>query len=251
MNYQMLPLAFWCLEAYLVTEHKDRRLFYWWYLPAMIFTLIVQYATNTGIVTLSVAYGMCSCVGLMFAADWLKEQKSALPALRRQAAVLCVALTAAVQFAGTFFLRMTYAWGEEGRVWTLTQQMERGPLKGVWTEPEVADWYGSVLEELDMLDLTEEDEVMVVGVAPWIYLYVDAGCGNYSTWQVHENSTQLYDYYALHPDKFPDVIYMAHWADRFLAADLSRQFTDKGYTVVYQGTGTVMMSPERAASWEG
>ena len=75
VNYQMLPLAFWCLEAYLVTEHKDRRLFYWWYLPAMIFTLIVQYATNTGIVTLSVAYGMCSCVGLMFAADWLKEQK--------------------------------------------------------------------------------------------------------------------------------------------------------------------------------
>ena len=250
VNYQMLPLAFWCLEAYLVTEHKDRRLFYWWYLPAMIFTLIVQYATNTGIVTLSVAYGMCSCVGLMFAADWLKEQKSALPALKRLAAVLCVALTAAVQFAGTFFLRMTYAWGDD-RVWTLTQQMERGPLKGVWTEPEVADWYGNVLEELDMLDLTEEDELMVVGVAPWIYLYVDAGCGNYSTWQVHENSTQLYDYYALHPDKFPDVIYMAHWAEEFLAADLSRQFTDKGYTVVYQGTGTVMMSPERAASWEG
>lgn len=251
VNYQMLPLAFWCLEAYLVTEHKDRRLFYWWYLPAMVFTLIVQYATNTGIVTLSVAYGMCSCVGLLFAADWLKEQRNALPALKRQAAVLCVALTVAVQFAGTFFLRMTYAWGEEGRVWTLTQQMERGPLKGVWTEPEVADWYGSVLEELDMLDLTEEDELMVVGVAPWIYLYVDAGCGNYSTWQVHENSTQLYDYYALHPYKFPDVIYMAHWAEEFLAADLSRQFTDKGYTVVYQGTGTVMMSPERAASWEG
>ena len=250
VNYQMLPLAFWCLEAYLVTEHKDRRLFYWWYLPAMVFTLIVQYATNTGIVTLSVAYGMCSCVGLVFAADWLKEQKNALPALKRQAAVLCVALTAAVQFAGTFFLRMTYAWGDD-RVWTLTQQMERGPLKGVWTEPEVADWYGNVLEELDMLDLTEEDELMVVGVAPWIYLYVDAGCGNYSTWQVHENSTQLYDYYALHPDKFPDVIYMAHWAEEFLAADLSRQFTDKGYTVVYQGTGTVMMSPERAASWEG
>ena len=250
VNYQMLPLAFWCLEAYLVTEHKDRRLFYWWYLPAMVFTLIVQYATNTGIVTLSVAYGMCSCVGLMFAAGCLKESESALAALRRQAAVLCVALTAAVQFAGTFFLRMTYAWGDD-RVWTLTQQMERGPLKGVWTEPEVADWYGSVLEELDMLDLTEEDELMVVGVAPWIYLYVDAGCGNYSTWQVHENSTQLYDYYALHPDKFPDVIYMAHWAEEFLAADLSRQFTDKGYTVVYQGTGTVMMSPERAASWEG
>ena len=58
VNYQMLPLAFWCLEAYFVTEHKEKRLFYGWYLPAMLFTMIVQYATNTGIVTLSVAYGI-------------------------------------------------------------------------------------------------------------------------------------------------------------------------------------------------
>ena len=71
----MLPLAFWCLEAYFVTEHKEKRLFYGWYLPAMLFTMIVQYATNTGIVTLSVAYGMCSCVGLIFVADWVQEEK--------------------------------------------------------------------------------------------------------------------------------------------------------------------------------
>ena len=97
------------------------------------------------------------------------------------------------------------------------------------------------------LDLTEKDELMVVGVAPWIYLYTDAGCGNYSTWQVHEGSTQLYDYYDLHPDKFPDVVYMAHWAEEFMACDLSHLFTDREYETVYQGTGTVLMSPERAA----
>lgn len=249
VNYQMLPLAFWCLEAYLVTEKKDKRLFYWWFLPAMVFTVIVQYATNTGIVTLSVAYGMCSWVGLIFVADWFREQRSARSAFRKQAASVCVAVVVLVQFAGTFFLRMTYAWGDE-RVWSLTQQMDRGPLKGVWTTSDTAEWYEKVLDELDMLKLTPEDEIMVVGVAPWIYLEVDAGCGNYSTWQVHENSTQLYDYYALHPDKFPDVIYMAHWADVFLACELSNQFLDKGYTVVYQGTGTVMMSPERAAIWQ-
>ena len=251
VNYQMLPLAFWCLEAYLVTEKKDRRLFCWWYLPAMVFTLVVQYATNTGIVTLSVAYGMCSWVGLIFVADWLKESKQRAAGGRAVSclAVVCVAVMIVAQFAGTFFLRMTYAWGDE-RVWELSERMERGPLKNVYTTPEMADWYAQVLDELDMLNLTEEDEIMVVGVAPWIYLYVDAGCGNYSTWQVHENSTQLYDYYALHPDKFPNVIYMAHWAEEFLASDLSNQFLDKGYTVVYEGTGTVMMSPERAAAWQ-
>lgn len=242
VNYQMLPLAFWCLEAYLVTEKRDRRLFFWWYLPAAVFTMIVQYATNTGIVTLSVAYGMCSCVGLMFVADWLKEE-------RGRAARCCVILVLLVQFAGTFFLRMTYDWGDD-RTWALTAQMKRGPLKGVHTTPEMADWYGKVLDELDMLELTEKDEIMVVGVAPWIYLYTDAGCGNYSTWQVHEKSTQLYDYYALHPDKFPDVVYMAHWAQEFLSSDLANQFLDQGYRVVYAGTGTVLMEPERAEVWE-
>lgn len=261
VNYQMLPLAFWCLEAYLVTEHKEKRIFYWWYLPCMFFTLIVQFATNTGIVTISVAYGLCSCVGLLFVARWiqeLREREGAHFALADMwkngkflqtglAALSCLVIL--FQFAGTFYLRMTYAWGDSPMK-ELTQVMERGPLKGVYTSPKGADWYGKVLKELDMLELTREDELMVVGVAPWIYLYVEAGCGNYSTWQVHENSTQLYDYYALHPDKFPNVIYMAHWADIFLECELSEMFKDQGYEVVYEGTGTAMMSPERMQKYE-
>lgn len=260
VNYQMLPLAFWCLEAYLVTEKKEKRLFYGWYLPAMFFTLLVQYATNTGIVTLSVAYGMCSWLGILFVADWLKEERERWKCTsetdsshvfggRWRAAVLCVAMVLLAQFFGTFWLRMTYDWGDE-RGWKLTARMNRGPLKNVYTTPEMAVWYEDVLDEIDLLKLGEDDELMVVGVAPWIYLYTEAGCGNYSTWQVHTGSTQLYDYYALHPDKFPDVVYMAHWAEDFLASDLSSLFTDKGYTIVYQGTGTVLMSPERAAVFQ-
>ncbi|MCI8599612.1 MAG: hypothetical protein HFJ10_14420 [Lachnospiraceae bacterium] len=264
VNYQMLPLAFWCLEAYFVTEHKEKRLFYWWYLPSMLFTLIVQFATNTGIVTISVAYSLCSCIGLLFVTRWLqeirerisdKQSRFVLANLWKEKKFLQSSFVAFIcsviffQFAGTFYLRMTYAWGDSPME-TLTQAMERGPLKGVYTSPKTANWYGEVLEELDMLHLTQEDQLMVFGVAPWIYLYVDAGCGNYSTWQVHENSTQIYDYYGLHPDKFPNVIYMAHWADIFLECELSNQFKERGYELVYEGTGTVMMSPERAQKYE-
>ena len=59
--------------------------------------------------------------------------------------MICAAVVLFVQFVGTFFLRMTYAWGDE-RAWELTQQMERGPLKDVYTTPETAEWYGKVLE---------------------------------------------------------------------------------------------------------
>ena len=248
VNYQMLPLAFWCLEAYFVTEHKDRRLFYGWYLPAMVFTLIVQYATNTGIVTISVAYGMCSIEGLIFVTEWLKEWRMRehvrLLSCRR-AALACVSVMLAAQFAGTFFLRMTFAWGDN-RVWEMDTRMTYGPLKGVYTTAENAQWYEGVLDDLDALELTADDQIMVFGVAPWIYLCVDAGCGNYSTWQVHTESTVLYDYYALHPEKFPDVIYLAHWTEKFMECELAQIFFEKGYTVVYEGTETVLMSPERA-----
>lgn len=251
VNYQMLPLAFWCLEAYFLTEHKDKRIFYGWYLPSVLFTLIVQYATNTGMVTISAAYSMASCVGLLFAAQWFRENLGGQQerTFRQKAPVILAVAVVVIQFTGTFTLRMNYAWGDE-LVKQLTRPMERGPLKGVYTTPKTADWYESVLEELDMLELTPEDQLMVVGVAPWIYLYVDAGCGNYSTWQVHENSTQLYDYYALHPDKFPDVVYMPHWADIFLECELSGQFWEKCYEVVHRDVAAVMMSPERAAKWK-
>ena len=260
VNYQMLPLAFWCLEAYFVTRHKEKRLFYGWYIPAALFSLVVQYATNTGIVTLSVAWGICSYVGLIFAAQWFQEGRlSAEKAQEVQngkatggmlrVGCVAVAVTLLVHFSGTFFQRMTYAWGDE-RVWNLTEQMKQGPLKGVYTTPEMAGWYADVCGELDMLELTDEDQIMVFGVAPWIYLHVDANCGNYSTWQVHENSTQLYTYYELHPDKFPTVIYMAHWQDKFMECELSGMFKDKGYEVVYDGVGRVMMSPERMAQWK-
>ena len=245
VNYQMLPLAFWCLEAYFVTKKTEKRLFYGWYLPAALFTMIVQYATNTGIVTLSVAWGTCTFVGLIFVAQWLQEVS-----VKKAFAWVTVCIVLLVQFAGTFYLRLTYAWGDN-YMELLTEKMERGPLKGVYTTAETAEWYADVLDELDMLELTEDDEIMVFGVAPWIYLYVDAGCGNYSTWQVHENSTQLYDYYELHPDKFPNVIYMAHWQDIFMECELSQMFKDKGYEVVYDDVGRVMMSPERIAAWQG
>lgn len=247
INYQMLPLAFWCLEAYLVTEHKDKRLFYGWYLPAMAFTMIVQYATNTGIVNISAAYSLCSCVGLMFAAQWLKEIRRAegkRPLFLKWTAGAAVCAVVLLQFAGSFHLRMNYTCGEDVMP-HLTQKMEQGPLKGVYTTPETARWYGEVLAELDGLNLTSRDRLLVVGVAPWIYLYAKADCGSYSTWQVHEGSAQLYDYYALHPEKYPNVIYIIHWADDFPNWRLSEYFVKGGYEVVYRGTGTVMMAPDR------
>lgn len=240
VNYQMMPLTFWGLEAYLLTKKKDRRLLCCWFIPAVLFTMVVQYATNTGIVTISAAYSVTSILSVIFLWDWACEQELQ----RSRIALGVILLTILIQFAGTFYLRMTYAWGDN-KMYLLNTQMERGPLKNVYTTKEMAEEYALVLNELDSLNLTKEEHLLVVGVAPWIYLYTDAGCGSYSTWQVHENSTQLFAYYELHPDKLPDVIYMMHWGEDFMASDLAVPFFQAGYEVLELERGTVMQAPGR------
>lgn len=249
VNYQMLPLSFLGLEAYILTREKDRRLFYCWYLPAIFFTMLVQYATNTGIVTISAAYSISTISSVLMLGDYGREVWNNQGGSWKPRAVLgLLFLAMSLQFAGTLYLRMTFAWGDD-KTWKLDTPMERGPLKGVYTTAEQAREYEQVLAELDMLCLNSEDQLLVVGVAPWIYLYTEAGCGSYSTWQVHENSTQLYAYYELHPDKFPTVIYMMHWGEEFMASSLARPFLEKaGYEVWYLERGIVMQAPERAQS---
>ncbi len=246
VNYQMLPLAFLGLEAYILTKTKDKNLFFICFLPAALFTMIVQYATNTGIVTISAAYGLCSMFSVILIWDCGKAilTSQSLSMKKRRLTVGFLVLALAAQFVGSFYLRMTFAWGDD-KTWRLDTRMERGPLKGVYTVKEQAEEYELVLEELDTLRFTEEDRLLVVGVAPWIYLYVDAACGSYSTWQVHEGSTQLIDYYALHPDKFPTVVYMMHWGESFMECPLADPFKERGYEVTYLERGIVMQSPER------
>ena len=217
--------------------------------------MIVQLSSNTGIVTISAAYGIASILSVVFLWDCGREicvkDADGVPAGRlksfktgKTVAAGVLLLVLVMQFAGTGYLRMTYAWGDDVME-NLTVKMERGPLKGVYTNPDMAEHYEEVLKELDSLALTEEDKLLVVGVAPWIYLYTDAQCGSYSTWQIHENSLFLFTYYELHPDKIPNVIYMNKWGEDFLNSVMAKPFYNMGYEVTYLERGIVMQAPGR------
>lgn len=245
VNYQILPLVFLGLEAYMLTQKRDRRLFFCWYLPALFYTMVVQYATNTGIVMVSSAYGISTFASVILIGDLCKE-------IRWQGCwdsgkkVLFIFLLSVlcIQCAGTLYLRMSFALADD-KTWRLNAHMDRGPLKGIYTSEDQAREYEQVLKELDTLSLTKEDQLLVVGIAPWIYLYAEAGCGSYSTWQVDENTTQLSAYYELHPDKFPTVIYMMHWGEDFMKSPLAQPFWERGYVVTQMERGIVMEAPDR------
>ena len=76
---------------------------------------------------------------------------------------------------------MVYVWGDEHMPY-LTAQLEEGPLKGIHTSQENEILYQNVLDDMNDLQLTKEDRLFVVGIAPWMYLNTDAECAAYSTW---------------------------------------------------------------------
>ena len=72
INLVTVPICFLGVTAYVVSEKKLHRVFYIWYLPAMIYPFIVQITSNTG--PLAVSAGFVTA-GLDFRYAWLPLPK--------------------------------------------------------------------------------------------------------------------------------------------------------------------------------
>ena len=99
--------------------------------------------------------------------------------------------------------------------------------------------YQNVLDDMEDLQLTEEDRLFVVGIAPWMYLNTDAECAAYSTWMTQETDPLIPLYYELHPEKLPTVIYCYGYDESMLDTEFAVSFTDQGYETSMMRQGLV------------
>ncbi|MCD8362464.1 MAG: hypothetical protein LUC98_05790 [Lachnospiraceae bacterium] len=231
INYMLIPLAFPGFIAYLVTRERDRRLFWCWYVPGLFYTLIAHFATNTGILTVSASCMIASAASVLLLCEALSEEHGWKKSL------LWVLL--AVQCAACIYQRIFYVWGDEHLEY-LTETLEEGPLKGIHTTEENALLYEEVLTDMEELELTGEDKLFVVGIAPWMYLNTDAECAAYSTWETLETDELIAVYYELHPEKLPTVIYCYEYDESILDTDFAQTFLDMGYGVQTMRHGLVL-----------
>ncbi len=236
INYIMIPLSFLGLIAYMTTEKKDRQLFWCWYLPGLFYTIPAHFATDTGILTVSASYMIPSAASILLIWKAIREQDHALckNAVR---GLFCVLLV--LQFTSCLYLRMVYVWGDEHMPY-LTSVLEEGPLQGIHTSPENETLYQDVLNDMDDLQLTKEDKLFVIGIAPWMYLNTDAECAAYSTWMTQETDPLIPLYYELHPEKLPTVIYCYEYDESILDTEFAQSFLDKGYVVETMRRGIVL-----------
>ena len=121
----------------------------------------------------------------------------------------------------------------------LTAKLEEGPLKGIHTSQENEILYQNVLDDMEDLQLTEEDRLFVVGIAPWMYLNTDAECAAYSTGMTQETDPLIPLYYELHPEKLPTVIYCYGYDESMLDTEFAVSFTEQGYETSMMRQGLV------------
>lgn len=203
INLVTVPICFLGLTAYVVSEKKLSRIFYIWYLPAMVYPFIVQITSNTGPLAVSAGFVTAGAASVLLAAVWAMEQESRLVRNILHAVILA-------QLLIMLYLRITYVW-VDAPLSELTTKVERGAAKGLYTTEEAAVFYEEMYDDIDALNMTEEDGFLVVGSEPLLYLYADRQVASYSTWQVYTNETRLYRYYEIHDGegRFPSVVYCA------------------------------------------
>lgn len=68
-----------------------------------------------------------------------------------------------------------------------------------------------IMSDLDAVYYTEDDILLCGRNAPLAYLYSGMNCGTMSTYLTEMDYERLKEYYTLHPDKFPTVVYYYHW----------------------------------------
>ena len=201
VNLVTVPICFLGIPAYVVSKERLKKVFYVWYVPAMIYPFIVQITSNTGPLAVSAAFVTAGAAAVLLTVFWAKGQNEKLWNVIVYGVLL-------LQLVMMLLLRITYVWAD-APISELTTKVERGPAKGLYTTAEAEQYYNEVYDDLDALNMKEDEGFLVVGADPMLYLYADKEVASYSTWQVYTNETRLYRYYEIHDGegKFPSMIY--------------------------------------------
>ncbi len=201
VNLVTVPVCMLGLTAFIVSKKKHHKVFYIWYVPAMVYPFIVQITSNTGPLAVSAAFMTAAASSMLLTAFWAEEQKET------PVRIICYGVIG-LQLLIMLFLRITFVWADDSLT-ELTTRVERGAAKGLYTTEYAAQYYEELYDDLDALNMTEDAGLLVVGSEPLLYLYADKQVASYSTWQVYTNETRLYRYYEIHDGegKFPSVVY--------------------------------------------
>ena len=122
-------------------------------------------------------------------------------------APLAAAVFLLVQFAGMTIFLCNYFHSEGARS-DMVATLEDGPLAGLRTSQNRANYYHRVLFAVKEAGPSSEDSVMIAPVQPYAYFILNCEVAAPSAWTSARemNEPKIAEYFALNPSKWPDWI---------------------------------------------
>ncbi len=205
-----LPLTLLCVLSYILTQHKNKKLFYCFWLPGFLATLSQIMASN--LLAEAPAWGLAitNIAGVFFVRDFVHELKTEEPeckfVLKKiAAAAICLFICLQLALQGTAVVRIATTNTENAA------KIESGPYENLYIEKRLIGTFNLSLADLDEIKQksSEDDPVLILSDMTWLYLYIDRPFGTYSAWQLSFEPERLEAYYELNPEKKPKYIYIS------------------------------------------
>lgn len=213
VNYLMFPLnllaPFCCL---LSKQQNTRRLLTCWWLPGMLYTLLIHFGSNQGFFSIANASAVPLGASLMICVLTGRELLTAGvgPALRRAGAAMLAAVLL-LQLSSLAWKRYSYVFWEPS-LKAQTCYVEFGPQKGLMVSEERYQHYEMLLNDTAPVRRENTGSVLYITTFSWLYLASPGmEMGTYSGWLSAVGvyvADKLAAYYEMNPEKLPEAAYV-------------------------------------------
>lgn len=240
LNYIMWAVNLWAPFLLLLLSDRSRAstIFTLLWLPGIAYSFCMNLASNNIFYAISSGASVATVATLVMMGMYLRElrQSSAAPwKTVLPIGILC--LTLAYQIGSEGCLRYQNVYWSSG-LNTQTERISEGVQKGLYVTPGSKEGYSWDLEMLKAVDGFEGEQVLYLSETTWYYLQGKGQNAAYSAWLSGVSQytlDQLEAYYAINPQKQPDVVYTT---DAGIAADFCELF---GYRIADETYGLILL----------
>ena len=228
-NYLIMQIGLLGIHALIIDEQRNNS-YSLIAIAGVIFSFIL-YATSD-LKQYAIANGMvlAGFASFFLIDDYLQKHENNTKLIK----TLCILLVFA-QIGTEVYERMTKYYLDRDINDNL-YMIKESAAKGLYVDQEQYDIYMNIYKDIND-NIPYQAKLLVLSQEPWIYLLNDSEYCTYSAWMTNNKEfriKRLKEYYDLHPDKYPNYIYVL--CEDFESEELQNEFpnfslisTDIGY----------------------
>ncbi|MBQ9375117.1 MAG: hypothetical protein IJU04_02105 [Ruminococcus sp.] len=238
LNSFMIPISLIGVFVFVLSKEKKWNIFVGGYLFGILYSIALNYSSNTGLYAISIGFSVSTVYSFILINVFLKERFAyhrEKHNITNKSVLLCMAVIMTYFFGIEMYYNVNISWLDKTVVYPkrLTETIEKGPLKGVYTTTYRKRRYELIYNDLMDYKKLEKKPILCLTNQCWLYLGLeDFDYSTYSAWlpETKASLDRLEEYYDFNPDKKPYYVYipdLEKWEDISIPIQF---FESKGYT---------------------